>query len=110
MKKHVVVLVAIGFVLSVSGLSFAQNPSTTAQEKASDNAAFNKGDAKPTSKPNADKMKTDKEKAAKEKGAPEKASKEKETKEKAAQEKVGKGKAQAEKEKMKPHVEEVKNQ
>jgi len=80
-----VVLVAMSFVLSVSGLSFAQTPSTTAQEKASDNATFKRGDAKPTAKPNADKMKADKEKAAK-------------------------GKAQAEKGKTKPHMEEVKPQ
>ena len=110
MKKLVVVLVVMSFVLSVSGLSFAQNPSTTAQEKASDNAAFNRGDAKPTAKPNADKVKAEKEKAVKEKSAQEKAAKEKEMKEKAAPEKAGKGKAQAEKGKMKPHVEEVKNQ
>ena len=109
MKKLVVVLVAMSFVLSVSGLSFAQSPSSTALEKASDNAAFNKGDAKPTAKPNADKMKADKNKAAKEKGA-QKAPKEKTTKEKAAQEKAAKGKAQGEKGKSKPHMEEVKSQ
>jgi len=110
MKKLVVVLVAMSFVLSVSGMSFAQTPSSTAQEKASDNATFKRGDDKPTAKPNADKMKADKEKAAKEKGAQEKTSKEKATKEKAAQEKAGKGKAHAEKGKTKPHVEEAKNQ
>ena len=82
MKKLVVVLVAMSFVLSVSGMSFAQTPSSTAQEKASDNATFKRGDDKPTAKPNADKMKADKEKAAKEKGAQEKTSKEKATKEK----------------------------
>ena len=103
------VLVAMSFVLSVSGLSFAQTPSTSAQEKASDNAAFKRGDAKPTAKPNADKMKADKEKAAKEKGA-QKAPKEKATKEKATQEKAAKGKTQAEKGKAKPHREEVKPQ
>ncbi len=109
MKKLVVALVVTSFVLSVSGMSFAQTPSTTAQEKAGDNATFKRGDAKPTAKPNADKMKADKEKAAKEKGA-QKASKEKATKEKATQEKAGKGKAHAEKGKTKPHMEEVKPQ
>ena len=103
------VLVAMSFALSVSGLSFAQTPSTSAQEKASDNATFKRGDAKPTAKPNADKMKADKEKAAKEKGA-QKAPKEKATKEKATQEKAAKGKTQAEKGKAKPHMEEVKPQ
>jgi hypothetical protein len=65
MKKLVVVLVAMSFVLSVFGLLFAQTPSSTAQEKASDNATFNRGDAKPTAKPNVDKMKAKQEKAAK---------------------------------------------
>jgi len=110
MKKLVVVLVAMSFVLSVSGVSFAQTPSTTAQEKASDNATFKRGDAKPTAKPNADKMKAGKEKAGKEKGAQEKTSKEKATKEKASQEKAGKGNPKAEKGKTKPHMEEVKPQ
>jgi hypothetical protein len=109
MKKLGVVLVMVCFVLTASGFSFAQTPSSTAQEKASDNATFKRGDSKPTAKPNAGKMKADKEKAAKEKGA-QKTSREKTTKEKAAKEKPGKGKAQAEKGKMKPHVEEVKNQ
>jgi hypothetical protein len=86
------------------GLSFAQNPSTTAQEKASDNAAFKRGDAKP----NADKMKAEKEKAAKEKAEKEKGSKEKATKEKAEKEKAVKEKAA--KEKVKPNVEDVKKQ
>jgi|GEM_PF-6177797 hypothetical protein len=109
MKKLVVLLVAMSFVLSVSGLSFAQNPSATAQEKASDNASFNRKDAKPTGKPNADKMKAEKEKAAKQKSTQEKASKEKAAKEKTTPEKAGKGKGQAEKVKTKSHVEEVKN-
>jgi len=51
MKKIVVVLVMMCFALSVSGLSFAQSPSTTAQEKASDNAAFNRKDANPPASP-----------------------------------------------------------
>ena len=110
MKKMVVVLVAVSFVLSVSGLLFAQTPSTTAKEKAGDNAAFNRGDAKPTPKPNADKMKADKEKAAKEKGNAEKTVKEKGQKEKAAQEKAVKGKAKTEKGKKQPHIEDMKNQ
>jgi len=109
MKKLVVVLVAMSFVLSVSGLSFAQTPSSTAKEKASDNATFNRGDAKPTPKPNTDKMKAEKEKAAKEKGNAEKTAKEKGQKEKAAQEKAVKGKAKTEKANKQPHVEEVKN-
>jgi flagellar motor protein MotB len=110
MKKLFVVLVVMNFVLSLTGMSFAQSPSTTAQEKASDNASFNRGDAKPTAKPNADKMKAEKEKAAKEKGAQGKAAQGKVTKEKAAQEKAGKGKVQAEKGKTKQHVEDVKKQ
>ena len=109
MKKLFVVLVVMSFVLSLTGMSFAQSPSATAQEKASDNATFKRGDAKPTAKPNADKMKADKEKAAKEKGA-QKAPKEKATKEKATQEKTAKGKAQVEKGKTRPHMEEVKPQ
>jgi hypothetical protein len=110
MRKIVIVLVMMAFVLSTAGLSFAQTPSTTAQEKASDNATFNRGDAKPSPKPNADKMKADKEKAAKEKGDAEKAAKEKGQKEKAAQEKAFKGKAKTEKGKKQPYIEEVKKQ
>ena len=110
MKKLVVVLVAMSFVLSVSGLSFAQSPSSTALEKASDNAAFNKGDAKPTAKPNADKVKAEKEKAAKEKGDKEKAAKEKVEKEKGAQEKTVKEKGKAAQDKVKLNPDEVKKQ
>jgi hypothetical protein len=110
MKKLFVVLVVMSFVLSLTGMSFAQSPSATAQEKASDNATFKRGDVKPAAKPNADKMKAEKEKAAKEKGAQGKAAQEKVTKEKAAQEKAGKGKVQAEKGKTKQYVEEVKKQ
>lgn len=110
MKKLGAVLVMICFVLTVSGLSFAQNQSTTAQDKASDNAAFNREGAKPTPKPNADKVKAEKEKAVKEKGGNPKAAKEKVEKENATQEKAGKGKVKTDKGKMNPHVEEVKNQ
>ena len=45
MKKIVVVLVMMCFVLSVSGLSFAQTPAPSALEKASEKAKFNKEDA-----------------------------------------------------------------
>jgi len=110
MRKLGVVLVMAFFVLSVSGLSFAQTPSTTATEKASDNAAFKRGDSKSTPQPNADKVKTEKEKAAKEKAAKEKAAKEKAGKEKAKQEQAGKEKVKTEKGKTKPKMEEVKNQ
>ena len=99
MKKLGAVLVMICSALSVSGLSFAQTPSTTATEKASDNAAFKRGDTKPTAKPNADKVKAEKEKAAKEKAAKGKAEKEKATHEKAAKEK---GKAAQDKVKVNP--------
>ena len=109
MKKLGAVLVIICLVLTVSGLSFAQAPSTTAQEKASDNATFNREGAKPTPKPNADRVKAEKEKAAKEKSVDQKAAKEKASKEKAAQEKAGKGKDKTPKGKTNPHVEEVKN-
>jgi len=61
MKKLGALLVMMCFVLSVSGLSFAQSPSSTVQEKASDNAAFKRADTKPAAKPKADKMKTEKE-------------------------------------------------
>ncbi len=110
MKKLLVVLAVMSFVFSLTGMSFAQSPSTTAQDKASDNATFKRGDAKPTAKPNANKMKAEKEKAAKEKGAQGKAAQGKVTKEKAAQEKAGKGKVQAEKGKTKQYVEEAKKQ
>ena len=110
MKKLVVVLVAMSFVLSVSGLSFAQSPSSTALEKASDNAAFNKGDAKPTAKPNADKVKAEKEKAAKEKGDKEKAAKEKVEKEIGAKEKAFKEKGKAAQGKTKLNPDDVKKQ
>jgi hypothetical protein len=110
MKKIAAVLVMICFVLTVSGLSFAQTPSTTAQEKASDNASFNREGAKPTPKPNTDKVKAEKEKAAKEKGGNQKAAKEKVEKEGATPQKAGKGTVKTEKGKMNPHVEEVKNQ
>lgn len=110
MKKIAAVLVMICFVLTVSGLSFAQTPSTNAQEKASDNASFNREGAKPTPKPNADKAKTEKEKAAKEKGANQKSAKEKVEKESATQQKAGKGTVKTEKGKTNPHAEEVKNQ
>ena len=108
--KKLVVLVAMSFVLSVSGLSFAQSPSSTALEKASDNAAFNKGDAKPTAKPNADKVKAEKDKAVKEKGDKEKAAKEKATKEKTTQDKAVKEKGKAAQDKVKLNPDEVKKQ
>ena len=110
MKKIFVVLVLMSFVLASSGPSFAQNPSTTGQEKASDNAAFNRGDAKPTAKPNADKVKAGQEKAVKEKGDKEKATKEKVEKEKGAQEKAVKEKGKAAQDKVKLNPDEVKKQ
>jgi hypothetical protein len=110
MKKLVVVMVMVGFVLSLSGLSFAQSPSTTAQEKASDNAAFNKGEAKPVAKPNADKMKAEKNKAVKEAGEKEKGTTGKVEKDKAAQEKAVKKKDKVAQEKAKVNPENVKKQ
>ncbi|MCU0601200.1 MAG: hypothetical protein MUC33_00905 [Desulfobacterales bacterium] len=110
MKKILVVFVAMSFVLAVSGPSFAQNPSTTAQEKAGDNATFNRGDAKPTAKPNADKVKAEKEKAVKEKGDKEKAAKEKVEKEKGAKEKAVKEKGKAAQNKTKFNPDDVKKQ
>lgn len=110
MKKFIVVLVMVCFVLPVSGLSFAQTPSTTAQEKASDNATFKRGDAKPTAKPNADKVKAEKEKAAKAKGDTEKAAKGKVDKEKATQEKAVKEKGKAAQDKVKLNPDDVKKQ
>jgi hypothetical protein len=108
MKKFAVVLVMMCFVLSVSGLSFAQTPAPSALEKASDNAAFKKGDTQPAVKPNAEKMKTEKEKAVKEKGEKEKASKGKVDKEKATQEKAVKEKGKAAQEKVKINPEDIK--
>jgi len=110
MKKILVLLVVMIFVLAVSGPSFSQNPSTTAQEKADDNAAFNRGDAKPTAKPNADKVKAEQEKAVKEKGDKEKAAKEKVEKEKGAKEKVSKEKGKAAQGKTKFNPDDVKKQ
>ena len=110
MKKMVVVLVMICFALSVSGLSFAQSPSTTAQEKASDNAAFNRKDAKPAGKSNAEKMKGEKEKAVKETGEKEKAAKGKAEKEKATHEKAAKEKGKTAQDKVKLNPEDVKKQ
>jgi hypothetical protein len=110
MKRLVVALVVMSFVLSASGLSFAQTPSTTAQEKASDNAAFNRGDAKPTAKPNADKAKAEKEKAVKEKGEKEKAAKGKVDKEKASKEKAAKEKGKATRDKAKLNPDDTKKQ
>jgi len=110
MKNIVVVLVMMCFVLSVSGLSLAQSPSTTAQEKASDNAAFNRKDAKPAGKSNAEKMKGEKDKAVKETGEKEKAAKGKAEKEKATHEKAAKEKGQAAQDKVKLNTEDVKKQ
>jgi hypothetical protein len=108
--KKIVVLVMICFALSVSGLSFAQSPSTTAQEKASDNAAFNRKDAKPAGKSNAEKMKGEKDKAVKETGEKEKAAKGKVDKEKATQEKAAKEKGKTAQDKVKLNPEDVKKQ
>jgi hypothetical protein len=110
MKKLLVVLVMMCFALSVSGLSFAQSPSTTAQEKASDNAAFNRKDAKPAGKSNAEKMKGEKDKAVKETGEKEKAVKGKVDKEKATQEKAAKEKGKTAQDKVKLNPEDVKKQ
>lgn len=130
MKKLFGVMVMVCFVLSLSGLSFAQSPSTTAQEKASDNASFNRKDAKPAVQPDAAKMKAEKEKAVKETGEKGKTAKEtgeqgkavKETaekgkaakgtaeKEKATLEKAGQAKGKASQEKIKLNPEDVKKQ
>jgi len=110
MKKIVVVLFMIWFALSASGLSFAQSPSTTAQEKASDNAAFKKGDTKATGKSNADKMKGEKEKAVKETSEKDKAAKGKVEKEKAAHKKAAKEKGKTAQDKVKLNPENVKKQ
>ncbi|MCU0558933.1 MAG: hypothetical protein MUD16_01910 [Desulfobacterales bacterium] len=110
MKKGIVLLVAIGFALSVSGPSLAQTPSSTALEKASDNAAFKKGDAKPTAKPNADKVAAEKEKVVKEKGEKGKAAKGNVEKEKSAKEKAAKEKGKAAQDKVKLNPDDVKKQ
>jgi hypothetical protein len=110
MKKFFVVLVMICFALSVSGLSFAQTPAPSALEKASDNAAFKKGDTQSAVKQNAEKMKTEKDKAAKETGEKEKAAKRKVGKEKATQEKAVKEKGKAAQDKVKVNPEDVKKQ
>jgi hypothetical protein len=110
MKRFVVVLVMMSFVLSVSGLSFAQSPSSTALEKASDSATFKRDDVKPGAKPDAEKMKTEKEKAVKEKVEKEKAAKGKVEKEKATQEKAVKEKGKAAQEKVKLNPDDVKKQ
>jgi hypothetical protein len=108
MKKFAVVLVMMCFVLSVSGLSFAQTPAPSALEKASEKAKFNKEDAQSAPKSNADKVKAEKEKAVKEKGEKEKAAKGKMDKEKATQEKAVKEKGKAAQEKVKLNPEDVK--
>ncbi len=100
MKRLVAVLVMMSFVLSVSGLSFAQSPSSTALEKASDSATFKRDDIKPGAKSDAEKMKTEKEKAVKEKVE----------KEKTVQEKAVKEKGKAAQEKMKLNPDDVKKQ
>ncbi|HSO63133.1 MAG TPA: hypothetical protein VLR50_19005 [Desulfobacterales bacterium] len=110
MKKIVLVLVMISFALSVSGLSFAQSASTTAQEKASDNAAFNRKDAKSAGKSNAEKMKGEKEKAVKETGKKEKAAKGKVEKGKTAHEKAAKEKGKAAQDKVKFNPDDIKKQ
>ena len=110
MKKLVVVLVAMSFVLCVSGLSFAQAPAPSALEKASEKAKFNKEDAQSAPKSNADKMKAEKEKAVKETAEKEKAAKGKVEKEKTAQEKTVKEKGKAAQDKVKVSPEDVKKQ
>lgn len=110
MKKLFGVMVMVCFVLSLSGLSFAQSPSTTAQEKASDNASFNRKDAKPAAQPDAAKMKAEKEKAVKETGEKGKAAKGTAEKEKATLEKAGQAKGKASQEKIKLNPEDVKKQ
>jgi hypothetical protein len=106
MKRIVAILVMICFALSISGLSFAQAPSTTAQEKASDNAKFNRKDAKP----NSEKMKAEKEKAVKETGEKNKEAKGKVEKEKTTHEKAAKEKGKAAQDKVKVNPEDVKKQ
>jgi hypothetical protein len=110
MKKMVVVLVMMWFALSVSGLSFAQSPSTTAQEKASDNAAFNRKDAKPAGKSNSEKMKGEKQKAVKETSEKDKAAKGKVEKEKTDHQKAAKEKGKAAQDKVKLNPEDAKKQ
>jgi len=101
MKKLAVAMVMMCFVLSVAGLSYAQSASTTAQEKASDNAAFNRKDAKPAGKSNAEKMKGEKEKAVKETGEKGKAAKGKAEKEKTTNKKAAKEQGKAAPDKVK---------
>jgi hypothetical protein len=88
MKKLFAVLVMMCFVLTVSVLSFAQVPSTTALEKAIENSTGKGGDTKPTDKPNADKMKAKEEKAVKGRGVQDTVSTEKAAAETAAEEKA----------------------
>ena len=64
MKRLGILLVIVCFVLTVSGLSFAQTPAPSALEKASENAKFNKEDAQSTTKSNADKVKAEKAKTS----------------------------------------------
>jgi flagellar motor protein MotB len=108
MKKFFVVLVMMSFVLSVTGLLFAQTPSSTALEKASDSATFKRDDSKPASKPDAEKMKSEKEKASKEKAEKEKTGKGKVAEEKATQEKALKEKGKTKQENIKLNPEDVK--
>jgi hypothetical protein len=94
MKKLFMVLVMMCFVLSVSGLSFAQVPSATAVEKAIDNPTLKGGDTQSAAKPDANKTKAKKNKADN-KAAQDKVSKEKASAEKAAIEKAAEEKAKA---------------
>jgi hypothetical protein len=99
MRKITALFVLSAFVFSFVGFAFAQSPSSTAVEKASDKAVFKRGDETP-----AGKAKSEKEKALKEKGDTEKKAKqkaEKIDKEKTAQEKAAKDKVKVEKEKIK---------
>lgn len=110
MKKLVIFISIAAFVLSGAGVSFAQSASSTAQEKASENAAFIRGDEKPTPKPNQDKVKAGKEKAVHQKAAKEQGAKQKAAKEKSMKENQAKTKAQSGKEKLKLNPEEPKKQ
>jgi hypothetical protein len=95
MKKLFVVLVMVCFVLSVSGLSFAQVPSVTTLEKAVENPSLKGGDTKPAAKLDAGKMKAEEEKAATAKGAQDTVSTEKSAAEKAVIEKTVEEKAKS---------------
>ena len=108
MRKTTALFVLPAFVFSLAGFAFAQSPSSTAVEKASDKAVFKRGDETPAGKTQSDKVKAEKEKALKEKGDTQQRAKEKAEKlgkEKSTQEKAAKDKVKVEKEKVKATTE-----